>query len=222
VKDLRFRLADDADLAAVVRLRDDAARWMLAQGVTGQWRPGELGEDHFRRIMENGEVWLAEAADRVVGAWELWWEDEDAWGPQPPTAGYVHRLMVDHSSVPPGTGRQLLRVAERRVADVGRPLVRLDCLAGNAGLNAYYLNAGYQVVGRKEGKPQPGGTPKSFTLLEKSVRDAGGQESPAFEVPDVATCADDPAAKAWQRSADSAYGRGASSRYSARRDRLEL
>ncbi|GAA3770999.1 GNAT family N-acetyltransferase [Streptomyces chiangmaiensis] len=111
--------------------------------------------------------------DRVVGAWELWWEDEDAWGPQPPTAGYVHRLMVDHSSVPPGTGLQLLRVAERRVAEAGLPLVRLDCLAGNERLNAYYLNAGYQVAGRKEGKPQPGGTPKSFTLLEKSMRDSG-------------------------------------------------
>ncbi|MFJ2272344.1 GNAT family N-acetyltransferase [Streptomyces sp. NPDC087849] len=168
---LRFRPAHDTDLATVVRLRDDAARWMLAKGVTGQWRPGELGGDHFRRIMENGEVWLAEAADRVVGAWELWWEDEEAWGPQLPTAGYVHRLMVDHSSVPPGTGRQLLRVAERRVAEAGRPLVRLDCLADNVPLTAYYLNAGYQVVGHKEGKPQPNGTPKSFTLLEKSLRD---------------------------------------------------
>ncbi|MFB7918409.1 GNAT family N-acetyltransferase [Streptomyces sp. NPDC056061] len=166
---LRFRLAADADLAAVVRLRDDAARWMLARGVTGQWRPGELGVDHFRRIMGNGEVWLAEAADRVVGAWELWWEDEDAWGPRPPTAGYVHRLMVDHRSVPSGTGRRLLRAAERRVADAGRSWVRLDCLADNAPLNAYYLDAGYQVVGRKEGKSQPGGPPKSFTLLEKSV-----------------------------------------------------
>ncbi|MCX5317677.1 GNAT family N-acetyltransferase [Streptomyces sp. NBC_00154] len=173
MNDLRFRLAADTDLDAVVRLRDDAARWMLAQGVTGQWQPGELGGDHFRKIMDSGEVWLAEAAERVVGAWELWWEDEDAWGPQPPTAGYVHRLMVDHSSVPSGTGRQLLRVAERRVAEAGRELVRLDCLAGNARLNAYYLSAGYQVVGSKEGKPQPGGTPKSFTLLEKLVWDGG-------------------------------------------------
>lgn len=32
---LNLRLADDGDLAAVVRLRDDAARWMLARGVTG-------------------------------------------------------------------------------------------------------------------------------------------------------------------------------------------
>lgn len=170
---LRFRPAQVADLAAVVRLRDDAARWMLARGVTGQWQPGELSGDHFRRVMETGEVWLAEAAGRVVGAWELWWEDADAWGPRPATAGYVHRLMVDHGSVPPGTGRQLLRAAERRVAEAGRPLVRLDCLAGNARLEAYYLDAGYRVVGYKEGKPQPGGVPKAFTLLEKSAQDGG-------------------------------------------------
>ncbi|MGW5179814.1 GNAT family N-acetyltransferase [Streptomyces sp. NPDC004082] len=148
---------------------------MLDRGVTDQWRPGELGEDHFRRTLLKGEIWLAEAADRVVGAWELWWEDEDAWGTQPPTAGYVHRLMVDRGSVPPGTGRELLRVAERRVAEAGRLLVRLDCLATNERLNAYYRNAGYQVAGHKEGKPQPGGPPKSFTLLEKPVQNQSGQ-----------------------------------------------
>ncbi|GGQ33323.1 hypothetical protein GCM10010266_65740 [Streptomyces griseomycini] len=49
--------------------------------------------------------------------------------------------------------------------------VRPDCLATNARLSAYYLDAGYRIVGRKEGRPKPGGTPKSFTLLEKSVRD---------------------------------------------------
>ncbi|GAB2592650.1 GNAT family N-acetyltransferase [Streptomyces capparidis] len=173
--DLDFRLATEADLAAVVRLRDDAARWMLARGVTGQWRPGELDEDHFRRITARGEVWLAEAGGRVAGAWELWWRDEDAWGPQPPVAGYVHRLMVDHACAPPGTGRLLLRAAERRVAAAGRTFLRLDCLAGNARLNAYYRDAGYRVVGRKEGKPQPGGAPKSFTLLEKALRPCGGE-----------------------------------------------
>ncbi|WP_093711000.1 GNAT family N-acetyltransferase [Streptomyces sp. 2131.1] len=167
--DLRFRLAGDADLASLVRLRDDAARRLHALGVTGQWQPGELGEDHFGRIMETGEVWLAEAGGRAVGAWELWWQDEDAWGPQRVPAGYVHRLMADRACAPPGTGRRLLRAAERRVAEAGRTTVRLDCLAGNEPLTAYYLGAGYRVVGRKEGKPQPGGTPKSFTLLEKAL-----------------------------------------------------
>ncbi|MEV7853651.1 GNAT family N-acetyltransferase [Streptomyces sp. NPDC088183] len=170
MNDLRTRLADETDLAALVRLRDDAARWMLARGITGQWQPGELDEDHFRRIMANGEVWIAEDRGRVAGAWELWWADEDAWGPQPPVAGYVHRLMVDHGSARPGTGRWLLRVAERRVAETGRSFARLDCLATNARLNAYYMADGYRRVGHKAGKQQPGGVPKSFTLLEKTVR----------------------------------------------------
>ncbi|WP_326763780.1 GNAT family N-acetyltransferase [Streptomyces sp. NBC_01591] len=170
MNELRFRLADETDLAVLVRLRDDAARWMLDQGITGQWRPGELDEDHFRRIMASGEVWIAEADGRAAGAWELWWADEDAWGPQPPVAGYVHRLMVDHSSARPGTGRLLLRAAERRVAAVGRAFVRLDCLAGNARLNTYYVNDGYRLVGHKAGKQQPGGEPKSFTLFEKTLQ----------------------------------------------------
>lgn len=76
--------------------------------------------------------------------------------------------MVDRATAPPGTGRTLLRAAERRVAETGRTFVRLDCLAGNARLHAYYLDAGYRVVGHKAGKPQPGGTPKSFTLMEKA------------------------------------------------------
>ncbi|MFD3654468.1 GNAT family N-acetyltransferase [Streptomyces sp. NPDC058620] len=170
MNDLSLRLADDLDLATLVRLRDDAARWMLTQGITGQWLPGELDEDHFRRIMADGEVWLAETDGRVVGAWELWWADEDAWGPQPPVAGYVHRLMVDRGRARPGTGRLLLRAAEHRVAERGRARVRLDCLAGNARLHTYYMADGYGIVGHKAGKPQAGGVPKAFTLFEKPVR----------------------------------------------------
>ncbi|SEN80901.1 GNAT family N-acetyltransferase [Actinacidiphila rubida] len=177
MNDLRVRPAADGDVAALVRLRDDAARWMLARGIAGQWLPGELGEDHFRRVMAHGEVWLAERGGHVAGAWELWWEDQAAWGPQPPVAGYVHRLMVDRAVAAPGTGTFLLNAAERRVAEAGRPLVRLDCLAGNAELNAYYRRAGYRAVGRKDGKAQPGGPAKSFTLLEKALPGADGVTS---------------------------------------------
>ncbi|MFB7941115.1 GNAT family N-acetyltransferase [Streptomyces sp. NPDC056049] len=162
----RHRRAGEADLATLVRLRDDAARWMLSRGITGQWSPGELGEDHFRRVMDHGEVWIAECAGRVAGAWELWWDDEAAWGPQPPVAGYVHRLMVDRGAEP-GTGRLLLAAAEHRVTEAGRTRLRLDCLTTNTALTSSYERAGYRAVGRKDGKPQPGGPPKSFTLMEK-------------------------------------------------------
>ncbi|MEV7280407.1 GNAT family N-acetyltransferase [Streptomyces sp. NPDC093111] len=169
MSDLRVRPATEADLTTLVRLRDGAARWMATTAVTGQWRPGELDEDHFRRVIDRDEVWLAEDAGRIVGAWELWWTDEAAWGPQPPVAGYVHRLMVDRDTAAPGTGRRLLEAAEARVAEAGRSHVRLDCLATNGPLSAYYRRAGFRVVGHLERKPQPGGAAKSFTLLEKEL-----------------------------------------------------
>ncbi|MGW0966276.1 GNAT family N-acetyltransferase [Streptomyces sp. NPDC002516] len=170
MSDLEFRPATARDLSTLVRLRDAAARWMNSRGTTGQWQPGELDEDHFRGIMKDGEVWVAELDGRTVGAWELWWSDPDAWGPQPPTAGYIHRLMTDHTHAPPGTGRHLLQAAEHRVAKTGRPLTRLDCLNSNTRLTEYYIAAGYKITGQKTSKPQPTGTPKSFTLLEKRLR----------------------------------------------------
>ncbi|MER5888894.1 GNAT family N-acetyltransferase [Streptomyces sp. NPDC001941] len=171
--DLDFRRADAADLGFLVELRDGAARWMAERGITGQWQPGELGEDHFRRVLGHGEIWIARDGSRAVGAWELWWSDEAAWGARPPVAGYVHRLMVDRRTARPGTGSALLRAAEERVARAGRELVRLDCLADNERLNSYYLRAGYRAVGTMEGKPQPGGVRKSYTLMEKRVLPEG-------------------------------------------------
>jgi hypothetical protein len=102
---ITFRPAVDGDdVPALVSLYDGAARWMQASGID-QWRPGERDEEHFRLRMKDGEVWPAEAAGRIVGGFELWWRDEPAWGPRPPEAGYVHRLMVDRTLAPAGTGR---------------------------------------------------------------------------------------------------------------------
>ncbi len=78
--------------------------------------------------------------------------------------------MVDHGTVPPGTGRRLLRAAERRVAGPGRIQPRLDCLASNPRLTSYCLDTGYRVFGHKADKPQQGGTTVNFAFLEKSVR----------------------------------------------------
>ncbi|WP_323379539.1 GNAT family N-acetyltransferase [Streptomyces durbertensis] len=154
----------------MVALRDGAARWQLARGID-QWKPGELGEDHFRRRLVEGEVWLASLGEAgpVVGAWELWWEDPGAWGEQPPVAGYVHRLMVDRELAPRGTGRLMLERAERRIAAAGRELCRLDCVAHNPRLREYYVAAGYTVVGEQSAKQGKDGKSYAVTLLEKRL-----------------------------------------------------
>ncbi|MFJ5220346.1 GNAT family N-acetyltransferase [Streptomyces sp. NPDC088354] len=169
MNDLGFRLAEHSDAPLLVRLRDGAARWMQEQGID-QWKPGEMGEDHFRARMAEGEVWLAERnGGRVVGGWELWWTDEPAWGVRPPDAGYVHRLMVDRATAPRGAGRAMLAEAERRIAATGRGWARLDCVTGNARLRDWYVTAGYTVVGEQPRKQGGKGSPYPVTLLEKKL-----------------------------------------------------
>ncbi|MFJ5736734.1 GNAT family N-acetyltransferase [Streptomyces microflavus] len=167
---LSFRQADEADLDELVRLRDDAAHWQIERGID-QWQPGELGPEHFRGRLRAGEVWLATLGPDgpSAGAWELWWDDGPAWGAQPPVAGYVHRLMTDRRTAPPGAGRVLLAEAERRIAAYGRELCRLDCLTSNTRLRRYYEDAGYTVVGEQSGKAGDGGRTYGVTLLEKRL-----------------------------------------------------
>ncbi len=166
---LTYRKATPADAQLLVRLRDTSALWQLARGIP-QWQPGEKDETHFRTCMETGEVWLAHAAGSLTGAWELWWTDEAAWGPRPPDAGYIHRLMTTPHTSPPGTGRRMLAEAESRITATGRPYARLDCLTSNPRLRAYYESAGYTAVGEQREKKGGPGTPYAVTLLEKRLR----------------------------------------------------
>ncbi|WP_460068358.1 tyrosine-protein phosphatase [Streptomyces sp. YKOK-I1] len=162
------RRATPADAPLLVRLRDTAALWQLAHGID-QWKPGEKDEAHFRDRMADGEVWLTHTAGSPTGAYELWWDDPAAWGPRPPDAGYIHRLMTTPYTAPPATGRALLTHAESRIAAAGRPYARLDCLTSNPRLRDYYESAGYRVVGEQRTKDGGTGSPYAVTLLEKRL-----------------------------------------------------
>ncbi|MFJ7067025.1 GNAT family N-acetyltransferase [Streptomyces sp. NPDC101115] len=163
-----FRQADERDLDTLVELHDGVAHRMVREGID-QWRPGSRGPEHFRARIAAGEVWLAEHGGRAVGAYELWWEDASVWGPQPPVAGYVHRLMSDREAAPAGTGRLLLAHAERRMAAQGRTVARLDCEARDPRLGAYYRAAGYTAVGAPLEKVAADGRRYAVVLMEKAL-----------------------------------------------------
>ncbi|RSS94701.1 GNAT family N-acetyltransferase [Streptomyces sp. WAC05292] len=163
-----FRRAVETDAGMLAGLFDRAARWMQQNGIE-QWKPGDRDAAHFAARMRDGEVWLAVAEGRIAGAYELWWSDEEAWGVQPPVAGYVHRLMVERRTAPAGTGRRMLEHAERRIAGSGLPRARLDCLSTNPRLLAYYQHAGYRVVGEFPHKEGKDGRVYGVVLLEKRL-----------------------------------------------------
>jgi GNAT superfamily N-acetyltransferase len=133
------------DAAAVVRLRDAAAGWMLARGIE-QWHPGEAHEARLAARADAGELFVVRDGREVVAAVVIASADPEIWGPRPDDAGYVHTLVIDRRRAGTGLGRRVLARAEARIAARGASFARLDCVAG---LVPYYRAAGYTEFGHR-------------------------------------------------------------------------
>jgi ribosomal protein S18 acetylase RimI-like enzyme len=68
---------------------------------------------------------------------------------------YLHGLRVLRAYAGQGIGRAILRWAEGRVAARGRIYLRLDCMADNAKLRAYYEEARFRYVGEQTDEDEP-------------------------------------------------------------------
>jgi len=133
------RRAGPGDIEVVLAVLADAARW-LRERDTEQW-PDRFPVKWVMPAIERGETWLAEVDGETVGTLVVQWEDTVFWAGFPADAGYLHRLAVRRPGN--GQGRGLLQWAERHAASNGKAYLRLDCVAWNAPLRAYYERAGY-------------------------------------------------------------------------------
>jgi protein-tyrosine phosphatase len=175
-QDATIRRATGADAPRIVALRDEAARWLLGRGIE-QWQPGQVSEADVVGWLATGRIYVAEVSapfavtsERVVGCVRVAWDDDPVWGPRAPDAGYVQALVTTRSDRLRGLGRGLLTHAEDVIVRSGRPLARLSCLRGNAGLESFYAAAGYAEVGHRA-FDQPGWDP--VTLREKRLSSPG-------------------------------------------------
>lgn len=157
-----LEVATPTDAAAVLVLRDAAARRLLARGIE-QWHPGERSLASFRAAAVAGTLFVWRSAGSVAGAVVIVHTDEPIWGPPAGDEGYVHTLVTDGRH--PGLGRRVLAAAEDRIRAAGRRRARLDCVASNPRLAAYYRAAGYTGTGtRSLPPPWP-----PVTLFEKPL-----------------------------------------------------
>jgi protein-tyrosine phosphatase len=139
--------ADEATLTAFVAIHEEAAAWLWARGVK-QWHAGHFTLETLRRELGEGhEVYIARRAGVAAGGFTLQWDDLENWGERPPVAGYLHALCVRRADAGRGLGAALLDFAGERVAEFGRPWLRLDCWEGNATLRAYYERLGFTYHG---------------------------------------------------------------------------
>jgi GNAT superfamily N-acetyltransferase len=141
------RRAGAADVGRVVEILEEAAAWQRSRGIR-QW-PSRFPPEDVARRMRMCDWYLAWDGPEAVGTFTLQPSDPVVWGERPADALYLHHLAVRRTHA--GLGRQLLTFAERTTLEAGRRYLRLDCMAANPELRAYYERAGFRHAGEWRG-----------------------------------------------------------------------
>jgi GNAT superfamily N-acetyltransferase len=143
---LNIHLAQPADIAAIVTIEEDARDRSRGLGFDPGKPPCPLVEIVTARV-GRGAIAVATLAGTSVATVALGWQPESLWDDLPGDAVYVHGLMVRTPFTGKAIGQALLRWAEQRGAAAGKPLLRLDCMASNHALRAYYKRLGFTYRG---------------------------------------------------------------------------
>jgi len=165
---VEIRRATQDDLAIVLRVLDDAAAWLSSRGIH-QW-PVAFEPHWISPDIEAGETWLALKDDSPVATLTLGWSDP-LW-PDDGRAGYVHRLARKRDT--PGLGDALLDWVAEQVEIRGRDFIRLDCVATNQVLRAYYEDRAFKhrgdaAVGGVPGERAEAGPKTLVSLYERAL-----------------------------------------------------
>lgn len=149
--ELVMRQATRNHLGDVIAILSEAAGWLAARGID-QW-PVPFPDSWVVEGIEAGEVYLAYRGALAAATITLQWSDPVFWPDlDDGEAAYVHRLAVRRPAAGRGVGHRLLAWAEERAAEAGRGWLRLDCVAGNSRLRAWYGDAGFSYCGDTEGE----------------------------------------------------------------------
>jgi GNAT superfamily N-acetyltransferase len=140
------------ELDDVLAVLDDAAAWLQAIGVTGQWPASFSGEpawvERFRDWAGDGRLFIAcDDAGAVVGCFRMMLSDRHIWGDDNGSNLYLHSLAVRRAVASAGIGAAMLTWACDYAARAGVAELRLDCWAGNDRLVRYYTDAGFESRG---------------------------------------------------------------------------
>ncbi|WP_070121015.1 GNAT family N-acetyltransferase [Bacillus marinisedimentorum] len=135
------------DLANIQELLVQAGKWLQEKGLE-QWDyyvhdiDGNTAD--VIESIERGSTYLLKdglvnagtiTVETSPGEWDRGVWEEEASGAD---AAYVHRLVVNRFYAGRGIGEKLLNWAEDHAEQQGKTRLRLDCLASNESLNAYY------------------------------------------------------------------------------------
>ena len=133
-----FLVAAPGQLDDVLTVLDEAAAWLRRREVV-QW-PSRFEPSWVQGAVRRGEVWLVRVGGTISATVTLDLADR-AWDGVPGSALYVHRMAVRRQAA--GLGAVILAWAAGVARERDLEALRLDCVASNGRLRAYYEAAGF-------------------------------------------------------------------------------
>ncbi|CAI6081632.1 GNAT family N-acetyltransferase [Cohnella sp. JJ-181] len=162
---LIIRRATIEDVPELQKLYAEAAEWIRDRKGFRQWSPDAFTPAWIEAFMREQEVYAADLDGQLAGGFSINWHPEAFWEQRHrEDAAYVHKLAVSREFGGRGIGSLLLREAERILARRDKSWLRLDCMADNPPLNAYYMRLGMRYCGRYDGQGW------SASLYERQIR----------------------------------------------------
>ncbi len=141
--------ATSRDLDTVMTILDEAARWLLAKGIK-QWQSPPPAEvyDMFRDYIREGSVYLVREASApdVVGVFRLHWHACHLWPEDQGDSAYLYTLALRPAQIGQGMGASVIGWVSELVRRRGKKFLRLDCIAANQRLRAWYEALGFEYV----------------------------------------------------------------------------
>ncbi|MFF2089417.1 GNAT family N-acetyltransferase [Paenibacillus sp. NPDC058174] len=155
--DYTVSVAKDKEAAEVMSLLVDTAKWLQSKG-SDQWSGLLHGYDSHDTVgsIKQEEVFVCKHDKEIVGVVILkrqpsaW--DSELWGSKAHTddeAIYLHRLTISRKHANSGLGAALLHWCDSAISFKDKKVMRLDCIASNPKLFAFYEGNGYEYIGQE-------------------------------------------------------------------------
>lgn len=142
---MQIQQAQPTEAATVAGVLNEAAQWIAAEG-RPLWSAADIAPERIQKDTDAGNYFIARTNGEVAGVVRLDFEDPYFWPEiESGTSLYVHKLAVRRAWSGHGVPALLLDFARERARSLGRPFLRLDCVADRAPLRALYERNGFSL-----------------------------------------------------------------------------
>ena len=148
---VRIEIAAEADIPAIVAVRNNAAEDLTARYGGGHWS-GHATEKGVAWDLRQGKVLVARRGTAVVGTLKIGtrkpWAIDVSWFTSGKRPWYLTNMAVDPAHQGLGIGKRAVLETVRLVREWGGDAVRLDAYDAVAGAGPFYEKCGFTERGR--------------------------------------------------------------------------